>query len=144
MGTLKSAPKAALSSTSIADALFTKGQQRVLGVLFANSGRTFYTNEIIALTGAGTGAVQRELARLETAGLLTVSRIGQQKHYQANPHAPVFEELRALVLKTTGLADVVRAGLASRARQIRMLPAQNQLAARRADPHEIGAKTRGQ
>jgi predicted nucleotidyltransferase len=107
------------SITAIADALFTKGQQRVLGVLFLNPSRSFYANEIIGLVGAGTGAVQRELARLEAGGLVTVSRIGKQKHYQANPASPVFEELRGLVLKTAGLGDVLRASLAPFAQQIR-------------------------
>jgi predicted nucleotidyltransferase len=97
--------------TSVADALFTKGQQRVLAVLFGNPDRSFYANEIIALAGAGTGAVQRELARLERAGLVTVKRLGRQKHYQANPEAPVFTELRGVVVKTSGLADVLREAL---------------------------------
>lgn len=102
----------------VADALFTKVQQRVLAVLFGNAGRSFYANEVIALAGSGTGAVQRELARLESAGLVTVTRMGKQKHYQANPGAPVFEELRGLVLKTSGLADVLRAALEPLAMQI--------------------------
>jgi predicted nucleotidyltransferase len=106
-------------SPSLADALFTKGQQRVLGVLFGNPGRSFYANEIIALAGCGTGAVQRELARLEGAGLVTVTRVGKQKHYQANPATPVFAELRALVRKTSGLADVLRAALAPLSAEIR-------------------------
>ncbi|MDD5240483.1 MAG: nucleotidyltransferase domain-containing protein [Sulfuricella sp.] len=105
-------------AAGLADALFTKVQQRVLGVLFGNSGRSFYANEMIALAGSGTGAVQRELARLAAAGLVTVSRVGNQKHYQANPAAPVFEELRSLVLKTSGLADVLRVALAPLAAQI--------------------------
>ena len=77
-------------SIGIADALFTKVQQRVLGVLFGNPGRSFYGNEVISLVDSGTGAVQRELTRLEAAGLVTVTRIGNQKHYQANEAAPVF------------------------------------------------------
>ena len=108
-----------MGTISLADALFTKGQQRVLAVLFGNPGRSFYANEIIALAGTGTGAVQRELARLEGAGLVTVTRVGRQKHYQANPKAPVYDELRALVLKTAGLADVLRAALAPLAGEIR-------------------------
>jgi predicted nucleotidyltransferase len=83
----------------------------VLAVLFGNPGRSFYASEIIALASSGTGAVQRELARLESAGLVTVRRVGNQKHYQANPEAPVFEELRGVVLKTSGLADVLRVAL---------------------------------
>lgn len=60
---------------------------------------------------AGSGAVQRELVRLTGAGLLTVSRIGRQTHYQANERAPIFAELRGIVLKTSGLADELRAAL---------------------------------
>lgn len=103
----------------LADALFAKVQQRVLGVLFGNPRRSFYANEIIALARSGTGAVQRELRRLEAARLVTVTRVGNQKHYQANAGSPVFEELRALVLKTVGLADVLRAALAPMSRDIR-------------------------
>ena len=101
-----------MGTITVADALFTKVQQRVLAVLFGNPARSFYAQEIITLAGSGTGAVQRELARLESAGLATATRIGRQKHYQANPAAPVFAELRSLVLKTSGLADVLRAALA--------------------------------
>jgi predicted nucleotidyltransferase len=106
------------ASCSLADALFPKGRQRVLAVLFGNPGRSFYANEVIALAQSGTGAVQRELAALSEAGLLTVTRQGNQKHYQANADAPVFAELRSLVLKTMGLADVLRAALAPLASQI--------------------------
>jgi hypothetical protein len=113
MGTKKRPAKTLPPPISgIADALFSKVQQRVLAVLFENPGRSFCANEVIALAGSGTGAVQRELACLEAAGLVTVTRVGNQKHYQANAAAPVFEELRGLVLKTSGLADVLRGALA--------------------------------
>jgi predicted nucleotidyltransferase len=74
---------------------------------------------VIALARSGTGAVQRELARLEASGLVTVTRVGKQKHYQANAAAPVFEELRALVLKTFGLGDVLRTAMAPLSPRIR-------------------------
>jgi predicted nucleotidyltransferase len=106
-------------SPSLADALFARVQQRVLGVLFGNPRRSFYANEVIGLARSGTGAVQRELARLEASGLVTVTRVGKQKHYQANARSPVFEELRGLVLKTSGLADVLRGALAPVAEGIR-------------------------
>jgi predicted nucleotidyltransferase len=108
-----------VSASGLADALFAKVQQRVLGVLFGNPHRSFYANEVIGLARSGTGAVQRELARLEASGLVTVTRVGKQKHYQANAGSPVFEELRALVLKTSGLADVLRAALAPLSQSVR-------------------------
>jgi predicted nucleotidyltransferase len=62
--------------------------------------------------------VQRELASLSEAGLLTVTSRGNQRHYRANKDAPVFKELRGLVLKTSGLVDVLRSALAPLASQI--------------------------
>ena len=114
-------PNMGLKSRSIglADALLTKVQQRVLAVLFGNPGRSFYANEIIALAESGTGAVQRELAKLTAVGLITMRPQGNQKHYQANALSPVFDELRGLVLKTFGLADIVRTALWPLAPQIR-------------------------
>ena len=106
--------------TSTADALFPAVRQRVLAVLFGSPDRSFYANELIALARSGTGAVQRELASLLAAGLVTVRDQGNQKHYQANAASPVFAELRGLVLKTVGLADVLRAALAPLAGQITM------------------------
>ena len=109
---------AANPSNSMADALFPKVRQRVLAVLFGTPDRSFYANELIALAQSGTGAVQRELAGLSQAGWLTVSKQGKQKHYQANVNAPAFAELRGLVLKTMGLADVLRAALLPLAAQV--------------------------
>lgn len=102
----------------IADALFSTTQQRVLALLFGQPARSFYTNEVIRLAGIGSGAVQRELTRLSKSGLLTVTRLGNQKHYQANADSPIFEELCSLVQKTFGLADVLHAMLTPLAKQL--------------------------
>src|SRR5687767_13877487 len=96
---------------SLADALFTKTQQRVLRVLFGRPERSFYASELIRDAGTGSGAAQRELARLEGSGLIVARRIGHQKHYQANAASPLFSELRNIVLKTVGLAEPLRDAL---------------------------------
>jgi predicted nucleotidyltransferase len=92
--------------------LFPAARQRVLALLFGQPGRSFYANELIDLARIGVGAVQRELARLERSGLVTVRRVGSQKHFQANPDSPIYGELVALVRKTVGLAEPLRAALA--------------------------------
>jgi predicted nucleotidyltransferase len=96
---------------SLADALFTQTQQRVLRVLFGQPDRSFYASELIREAGTGSGAAQRELARLETSGLIVARRIGHQKHYQADAASPLFSELRNIVLKTVGLAEPLRDAL---------------------------------
>lgn len=93
------------------DFLFTSTQQRLLRILFGHVDRSFYANELIAMAGIGTGAVQRELTRMEKAGLVSIERIGNQKHYRANPTCPIFEEIRAIVRKTLGVTEVLRNAL---------------------------------
>ena len=104
---------------SLADALFTRTQQRVLGVLFGQPERSYYASELIRDAGTGSGAAQRELARLEESGLIVARRIGRQKHYQANAASPLYSELRGIVLKTVGLAEPLRDALKPLASAIR-------------------------
>ena len=104
--------------TSLADALFTTTQQRLLGLLFGQPSRSFFATELIALTGSGSGAVQRELKRLTSSGLVDVTPIGRQKHYQANAESPVFGELRCLVIKTVAVAQPIRQALEPLAERI--------------------------
>lgn len=106
--------------TSIAESLFSGVQQRLLALFFGQPDRSFYNNELLRLTGTGKGALQRELERLQSAGVVTAKRIGNQTHYQANRAAPIFEEIRGIVIKTFGLADVLRAALADLAERIEL------------------------
>lgn len=92
-------PNMGTKPSALSDALFSKAQRRVLGLLFGHSERSFYANEIVRAARAGVGAVQRELEGLAAAGLVTVSRLGNQKHYQANRDSPIFDELRSIVAK---------------------------------------------
>ena len=96
---------------SLADALFTNTQKRVLGLLFGQPHRSFFTSELIERTGSGSGAVQRELQRLALSRLVNVTLIGTQKHYQANPDSPVYHELIGLVRKTIALVEPIRQAL---------------------------------
>ncbi len=100
-----------IKKIGLTDALFGKVRQRVLGVLYGQPDKDFYMNEIIRITSIGTGSVQRELAKLTNAGILTMSKVGNQKRYQANKQSPLFHELHSIVLKTVGLADLLKLAL---------------------------------
>lgn len=97
---------------SLAGALLTPVQQRVLGLLYGQPDRRFQSVELIRMAKSGTGAVHRQLSRLAAAGLVTVTAIGNQKFYQANAASPVFEELHGLIVKTVGLVEPLRRALA--------------------------------
>jgi predicted nucleotidyltransferase len=103
----------------LADALFTPVQQRVLGLLFAQPDRRYQSAELIRLARSGVGAVHRQLGRLASSGLVIVTRAGNQKHYQANRDAPVFQDLHGLIIKTVGVAEPLRRALAPMAKAIR-------------------------
>jgi predicted nucleotidyltransferase len=105
--------------SGLAAALFPPVLRRVLGLLFGQPDRSFQSAELIRLAGSGTGAAHRVLTRLAAAGLVTVTRIGNQKHYRANRSAPVFEELRGLVLKTVGVVEPLRQALEPSAGKMR-------------------------
>jgi predicted nucleotidyltransferase len=100
-----------MQTISLSNALFSKVQQRVLALIFGQPERSFYASEIIRNVQSGTGAVERELSRLQRSGLVSVERIGNQKHYRANHQSPIFEELQSLVIKTVALTEPLRRSL---------------------------------
>lgn len=112
MGTTVSQSSSATAPSSVADVLFSPGQQRVLALLFGQPKRRYQSAEIIRLADSGTGSVHRLLKRMAAAGMVTVDKVGNQKHYQANPASPVFDELTSLVRKTVGLRAPLQAALA--------------------------------
>lgn len=106
--------------SQLGDALFTKTQQRVLGLLFVQPDRSFYTKEIIRLTGMGVATIKRELDRMVAAGILTMTKIGNQHHYQADPACPIFHELLGIIKKTFGVVEALSLALAPPVRAYRM------------------------
>ena len=100
-----------MSVSTIGDALFTKTQQRVLGLLYGTPDQRFFTNEIFRRTNIGRGTVVRELEKLVLADLVTVTTSGNQRYYQANVGNPIYTELAGIVRKTFGMADVIRGAL---------------------------------
>jgi predicted nucleotidyltransferase len=109
-----------MQATSIGDALFTKTQQRVLGLLYGTPDKSFYTNEIMRWADMGRGTISRELDRLVSAGILSVTPKGNQNHYQAKQDNPVYTELLGIVRKTFGVADVIRQALKRLNAQIKL------------------------
>lgn len=87
----------------LGDALFTATQQKVLGLLYLQPDKSFYTKEIIRLTGMGVATIKRELDRLLGAGIISMTKVGNQHHYRANPDCPIYEDLRRIMHKLTNL-----------------------------------------
>lgn len=100
--------------------LFSSTQQKVLGFLFGQPDRRYFSSELITLVGSGSGAVQRELEKLTVSGLVNSEKQGMMRYYQANPHSPIFTELCAIFTKTVGLNRLLIAALESTHADIEM------------------------
>ena len=96
---------------SLATALFAPTQSKIIEWIFGMPARAFHVNELMRLTGLGSASVQREIARLFDAGLVTDERIGNVRRVQANPSSPVFAELTSLVQKTLGVLPTIAEAL---------------------------------
>jgi DNA-binding transcriptional ArsR family regulator len=105
---------------SAAEALFGRTRRAVLALLYGQPDESFHMRQVARAVGASQGAVQRELRRLADAGILTRSAEGRLVRYQANPQCPIFEELRGLLIKTAGVADVLRNALARLEDRVRL------------------------
>jgi predicted nucleotidyltransferase len=108
------------SESTIGAALFGATRQAVLRLLFGHCDQRFYQRQIIRSCRLGSGTVQRELEQLARAGILARTVEGRQTYFQANRQCPVFEELRGLVRKTFGIAEVLERGLAALAGKVQI------------------------
>jgi predicted nucleotidyltransferase len=100
--------------------LFSKTRRGLLALLYGRPDETFYINQLMQATGSGSGAVQRELKLMTEAGVLNRTQTGNLVNYQANPQSPIFNELKSIVRKTFGVADVIRQSLATQSDKIRV------------------------
>lgn len=84
---------------------------KILALFLLNPDSSFYQRQISSLTGLPIYAIQREVGRLCTLGLLSSFPRGNQVHFQVNRDFFIFPELKGIFLKTIGLAAVVGAAL---------------------------------
>ena len=97
---------------SVGDLLFGQTRGRVLALLYGAPDEPLFVRQIARLAETSVGTVQRELALLTDAGLIKRSALGSQVFYQANQEHPDFPELRALLAKTAGVFQMLKAALA--------------------------------
>ena len=109
-----------MNENLLCSGLFGKTRQVVLALLYGRADSSFYTKQILDAVKIGRGTVQRELKNLTDTGIITREVQGRQVYYRANSRCPIFDELRIIVRKTFGMADVIRQSLATNADKIRV------------------------
>lgn len=97
---------------TLADALFGKTKKAVIGILFARPEKSWHLRELARRAGVSPTMLGKEADALSAAGILLDKRDGNRRTLAANPACPIFDELRGIARKTSGLADVLRHAIA--------------------------------
>lgn len=84
---------------------------KILGWFFTHPEESFFVRQIATILQEDPTNLSREMSKLENLGILTSKKIGNTKHFQANPHCAFFRELKGLVLKTAGVAGQIKVAL---------------------------------
>lgn len=97
--------------SDLLDGLLGRQTAAVLSVLLARPESRLYQRQIAQLAGLRLLQAQRALRTLADLGVLLAEREGNRVYYSPDPSCPILPELTAMVLKTAGLADVLREAL---------------------------------
>jgi len=109
-----------MNENLLCSGLFGKTRQVVLALLYGRADSSFYTKQILDAVKIGRGTVQRELKNLTDTGIIIREVQGRQVYYHANEKCPIFNELKSIVRKTFGVADVLRQSLVTEAAKVRV------------------------
>lgn len=90
-----------------ADALFPSTRKKVLAALFMQPGRDWFMSDLARHIRVPKTSLQRELGNLERAEIVRRREEGKHVYFRANPDCPFLPEIRGLMAKTAGLADIV-------------------------------------
>jgi len=102
------------------NALLPKTRQGILAATFVQPEKSWYGMELARRLGVPLSSLQRELRDLTAAGILKRHRQGQMVYYQANAESPLFSDLRGLLAKTAGIADILADALNALLPKIRL------------------------
>ena len=93
---------------TLSELLSSKVRAEIFRLLFGIKEEYLHVREIERRSGLAIGTVQQESRKLLRLGLITRRKDGNRVYYEANKNHPLYEEIHRMVLKTSGLVDVLR------------------------------------
>lgn len=96
--------------SKLSEALFSKAAEAVLDTVFQRHDG-IHLRALMSYTGLSSASAQRELAKLAEAGILLKEEIGRVIVYKANPQCPIYFEIKAIIQKTSGVANMLKEAL---------------------------------
>jgi predicted nucleotidyltransferase len=98
---------------TLSELLSSRVKAELFRLLFGAEKREVHVRELSRLSRLNIATVRQELRRLSGLGVVTARRNGNRTYYRAEERHPLYREIHNLVLKTSGLVDVLRQALSS-------------------------------
>lgn len=99
----------------LAELLSSKIRAEIFRILFGVTfDAAFHMREIERRSGFAIGTVQTELKKLQRLEIISRIKDGNRVYYRANTSHPLYPDIRNLVLKTSGMVDVIKDALSNR------------------------------
>ncbi len=89
----------------------SKLRTAILNLYFTNPERSFYLRELERILGFPVANIRRELLKLEQTGLFKSEKRGNAVYYSLNPSYPLFQEIKSILRKTSGIASILKEAL---------------------------------
>ena len=91
--------------------LSSRVKAEVFRLLFGPDARELHVREIARRAKLNDATVRQELKRLASLHLVALRRDGNRAYYRAEASNPLYPDIRNIVLKTSGLVDILRQAL---------------------------------
>ncbi|MEI9476496.1 MAG: nucleotidyltransferase domain-containing protein [Deltaproteobacteria bacterium] len=95
----------------LADLLSSRARSEIFRLLFGGSEEELHGREIQRRSGLNDSTIRQELRKLVRLDLVWRRKESNRVYYRAKTENPIYPEIRNLVLKTSGLADVLKSAL---------------------------------
>ena len=96
---------------TLAQLVCSRVRAEIFRLLFCVSPVSLHLREIQRRSGLALGTVRQDIEKLVKMELISRRKDGNRMYYAANEKHPLFPEIRGLVLKTSGLANVLKQAL---------------------------------
>src|SRR5882757_9394994 len=96
---------------TLAELLSSRVRAEIFRLLFGLTVRELHVRELERQSGLADATVRQELKKLTRMGIVQARRDGNRTYYRASAQHPLYDDIRNLVIKTNGLADVLRDAL---------------------------------
>jgi predicted nucleotidyltransferase len=83
----------------------------ILRILSLFPDNTYNINQLSRITGFSPRGVEKELKNLLSGGILRKEISGNQHRYQLDSLCPIYQEIKSIIVKTVGIADVIKRAL---------------------------------